>query len=152
MHFRKMGLGLFAQVNYLHWESALEKLSPIHYLAPWEGQCKGHRTSLQSTPQHTHTSCSTCPSLIQEGQTGPISWGTRKLPKALSYSDSSRASQQLGLGLVRLAHPMHVHRSTRTHLHTLARGRTRQPGMLTKGHMPLPSPPWGRGDKYLRGF
>lgn len=31
MHFRKMGLGLFAQVNYLHWESGPgEKLSPIH--------------------------------------------------------------------------------------------------------------------------
>lgn len=99
LYFRKMGLGLFSQVNYLHWRNRALLTALL------SGRTVQRPPDFHSNDTHTHTPCSTCPSLIQEGQAEPTSWGTRKLPKRLSYSHSSGPRQQLGLGPVRLAHP-----------------------------------------------
>ena len=67
------------------------------------------------------------------------------------------------LGLSGVCTSMHAHRSTctrvcvhthtHTHTHTRDGGGDQEAGEAhTEGHTALPSPPWGRGDKYLRGF
>lgn len=123
-------------------------MSPSHGLALWEEPCRDQRSPIPINAPPPILALFAQASLIQEGQAGPVSRSTRRLPKGLSCSDCSGASQQLGLGLVRLTHPgvyTEVHAHICTHGRTGARMDQEARDALTEGPRAPPLAPVGEG-------
>ena len=119
---------------------------------------EGHEDP-QWTPGSPYSVCPT----LQEGQKPGQ---TPKVPRSCSGNSPLQwfGEDKMAVGpwaCQVCAHPcMHtgahahvcIHTHTHTHPHGMVGGDQEAGDAHTDGHTALPSPPWGRGDKYLRGF
>lgn len=142
---------LYSPGDFLHWEFGgiwtLNRSSPSCLLR-MTVQCLpvlhfgGHED-----PQRSPGSLLCMPNSSGGAGARPEPQGRQRLLRGAGHSSGGRARQQLGPGPVRCART-----STCTHVYTHMGGDQAAGDTHAEGHTPLPSPPWGRGDKYLSGF